>query len=134
MVRGVPGDMVNGQGSGPQRGTYLVDSNSGYITIYLDVSGFQPRGCPYGVHWLKSAQSPGQVNLAQHFSVAQSLRKSGSRLVTQVRLITDLPYNVTLWNRRSGTSPTSPSCSLLLHTCCFLVRVPRVSKQDFSGF
>lgn len=57
MVRGVPGDMVKGQGSGPQRGTYLVGSNSGYITIYLDVSGFQPRGCPYGVHWLKSAQS-----------------------------------------------------------------------------
>lgn len=57
MVRGVPGDMVKGQGSGPQRGTYLVDSNSGYIAIYLDVSGFQPRGCPCGVHWLKSAQS-----------------------------------------------------------------------------
>lgn len=78
--------------------------------------------------------NPWQVNLAKHFLVAHSLSKSGSKLVTQARLITDLPYYFALWNCSSGTSPPSPSCSLLLHTCCILVRVPRVPKQDFSGF
>ena len=100
--------MVKGQGSGQQRGTSLVDSNSGYTAVPTGATGLQ--------RWHVSVVATGllcSVILVQPFSGAQALIKSGCRFVNQIRLIKDLPYKFSIWICTSSASPPSSSCSPL---------------------